>query len=69
MLKAVTIFLIVVAVFAMFGKLGWLGRQIGLGKRPGRLSRPATCRHCGSFIIGKGPCDCRGPRGKGPDPS
>lgn len=47
--KIVTIFLIVIGVLAMFGKLHWLG-----GKR---LSS-AKCRSCGRYRIGRGPCPC-----------
>ena len=46
MVKVVTLFLIVVGVLAMFGKLGWLGsldpRRLG-GKRPPGLAKPAIC--------------------------
>lgn len=47
--KIVTLFLVVVAVLAMFGKMHWLG-----GKR---LSN-AKCRQCGRYRIGRGPCAC-----------
>jgi len=48
-IKIVFLFLIGMAVLAMFGRL----------KLPGvaRLSR-GKCRHCGRHRIGKGPCAC-----------
>lgn len=47
--KIVTLFLIFIAVLAMFGKL-----------RLGNLRRAVTgkCKTCGRYRIGKGPCDC-----------
>jgi hypothetical protein len=50
-LKAVTLFLVFIAVLGMFGKLHWV-----LGKR----GRVAKCKTCGRFLIGKGTCDCGG---------
>lgn len=58
MVKAVTIFLILIVVVAMFGRLGWLGRQVGIGRK-----RKLSCPRCGRYLIGKGPCDCT--KGKG----
>ncbi|MGR3435191.1 MAG: hypothetical protein ACU0CO_09940 [Shimia sp.] len=53
--KIVTLFLIGIAVMAMFGRL----RMPKLPGRPGRLrlSR-ARCRACGRPRIGTGPCPC-----------
>lgn len=48
MTKVVLLFLVFMAVLAMFGKLHWIG-----GKR---LSS-AKCS-CGRYRIGKGPCAC-----------
>lgn len=61
MVKAITLFLIFIAVVAMFGKLGWLGRQIGIGKSPRRMGKQASCPRCGRYIIGKDGCDCGAP--------
>lgn len=62
MVKFVTLFLIVIAVLAMFGKLGWLGALAPPSLRKSRrLGKPATCLHCGKHIIGKSGCDCRKP--------
>ena len=49
--KIVTLFLIAMAVLAMFGKLrlGWL-------KPP---ARPKKCPDCGAYVIGKGSCACQ----------
>ena len=56
LVKAVLLFLVLMAVIA------WIGAALGKlrlpgGKRPGaRLS--ATCPSCGRPRIGKGPCPC-----------
>jgi hypothetical protein len=47
--KIVVLFLIVMAVLAMFGKLHWLG---------GKRLASAKCRSCGRYRIGKGQCPC-----------
>ena len=47
--KAVTLFLIFIAVLAMFGRL----------RLPGRTRLEARrCPECGRLRIGKGPCAC-----------
>lgn len=55
-LKVVVLFLIGMAVLAMFGKfkLPWQKR----------LTR-AKCPSCGRYRIGKGPCDCGPHKGRG----
>ncbi|MEM8730049.1 MAG: hypothetical protein AAGF79_09025 [Pseudomonadota bacterium] len=53
--KIVTLFLVVIAVLAMFGRL-----KLRLPGRD-RLSR-GKCPKCGRYQIGKGPCPCRGGR-------
>lgn len=62
LMKIITLFLVGMAVLAMFGKLRFPG---SLTRRlPGRgngLPKPATCIRCGRFIIGKGGCDCAKP--------
>jgi len=55
--KIVTLFLVVVLVLAMFGKLHLLWRRKPRGK--------VNCMHCGRPLIGKGPCDCGGGKRKG----
>ncbi|MBV2358765.1 hypothetical protein KUH32_03185 [Thalassococcus sp. CAU 1522] len=51
--KIVALFLVFIAVLAMFGKLRLLlpknARHVG-----------TRCPKCGRFRIGKGPCDCDG---------
>lgn len=53
--KIVTLFLVAMAVLAMFGKLRFPGQQ--------RLTS-ARCPKCRRFRIGKGPCAC-GHKGRG----
>ncbi|MDZ4094127.1 MAG: hypothetical protein U1D35_04355 [Paracoccaceae bacterium] len=63
-LKIISLFLVGMAVLAMFGRLrfpGKLKRHLpGQGKA---AAKPATCIRCGRFLIGKSACDC----GKAPD--
>ena len=55
-LKIVSLFLVAMAVLAMFGKLRFPGQK--------RLNA-ARCPKCGRFRIGKGPCACtKGNRGR-----
>lgn len=49
--KATTLFLIVMAVLAMFGKYKFPGQKY-LSHR--------KCPSCGRFKIGTGPCPCQG---------
>jgi len=49
--KIITLFLVFMAVLAMFGKLGILNPRL-------KSKKVATCRRCGGHIIGKGPCAC-----------
>lgn len=58
MLKIVTLFLLAMAVLAMFGRLR-LPRLTQKKKPP--LQARSSCPRCGRFIIGKGPCDCNLP--------
>ena len=48
-LKLILLFLIVMAVIAMFGRLRF----------PGLSAKPKTCPKCGRHLIGKGDCTCR----------
>lgn len=57
-LKIMTLFLVGMAVLAMFGKL----RMPKIGKRGDKTLGSRTtkkCKHCGSYMIGKGPCPCQ----------
>lgn len=49
-IKAVTLFLVGIAVLAMFGKLRFPGQK--------KLST-MKCPDCGRYRIGKGKCPCR----------
>lgn len=49
--KIVILFLVFIAVLAMFGKLRIPGAK--------RLAS-AKCKNCGRYRIGKGPCPCSG---------
>lgn len=53
-LKIVSLFLVAMAVLAMFGKLRYPGQK--------RIEA-AKCRTCGRFRIGKGPCPCNKTKG------
>ena len=50
LVKIITLFLVGMAVLAMFGKLTLPGSKMIADKR---------CRSCGRFRIGKGPCPCK----------
>ncbi len=51
MVKVVTLFLVFIAILAMFGKLSLL--------LPKKLRKVASkCPACGRHRIGKGPCPC-----------
>lgn len=52
--KIVTLFLVFMAVLAMFGKWTVPGQK--------RLQN-ARCAKCGRFRIGKGPCSCQSKKG------
>ncbi|MDF1620829.1 hypothetical protein [Pseudothioclava nitratireducens] len=55
LIKAMTLFLVVMAVLAMFGKLRLPGRKTG-APPPARLAK--RCPSCGRPRIGSGPCPC-----------
>lgn len=56
--KIVSLFLVFIAVLAMFGRLRFPGsRQLGNLRDKARLTS-AKCPKCGRYKIGKGPCDC-----------
>jgi hypothetical protein len=64
--KVVSLFLVVILVLAMFGKLGWLGSLAPKSLRRGARRKPALCRQCGRHIIGSKGCDCdQNPPNKG----
>jgi hypothetical protein len=52
MIKAVTIFLVGMAILAMFGKLRlpYIGRV--------SLKKPTKCKSCGRYLLSSDPCSC-----------
>jgi hypothetical protein len=61
MVKIVSLFLIFIAVLAMFGKLRWIG--LGRSKQAKGLPRPKLCPDCGRYNLRGGPCrHCAGGR-------
>lgn len=52
--KIITLFLIGMAVLAMFGKLKFPKAGPKLGAKTAH-----KCAECGSYKIGKGPCPCQ----------
>jgi len=66
MIKVVTLFLVVIVVLAMFGKLGWLGTLAPRSLRRGLDRKTVICKDCRRHIIGRSGCDCaQGPKPKG----
>ena len=62
MLKIITLFLVFMAVLAMFGRLRWPGKG-GKGRGSG-LPKPRLCPDCGRYNLRGGPCSkCRGNAG------
>nr|WP_114965445.1 hypothetical protein [Alkalilacustris brevis] len=57
-LKIVSLFLIVMLVLGMFGKLRL--PRIGRPRDQGRLGRPGKCPRCGKFLLGGAKCTCSG---------
>lgn len=52
--KIISLFLVGMAVLAMFGKL----RMPRIGGGAKRQLDALKCPKCGTFRIGKGPCNC-----------
>ena len=57
MVKVVTLFLVVLAVLAMLGRIRMPG-FLKPGKRRKEI-RVAKCPKCGAFLLGGDKCDCR----------
>jgi hypothetical protein len=55
LVKIITLFLVGMAVLALFGRLRFPGQD--------RLAR-AKCPSCGRFRIGRGPCPCGQAKGR-----
>lgn len=56
LVKIIVLFLVAMAVLAMFGRLR-LPRRTG---RSGLPPKPRKCAACGAPVIGRGPCPCGG---------
>lgn len=56
MTKVVTLFLVVMAVLALFGRLRV--PRVGGSRKPKAIDS-RKCPECGAFIVGKGPCPCQ----------
>lgn len=52
LIKVMILFLLGMAILAMFGRLRF----------PGQDRAGAKCANCGRYKIGKTPCDCKGKR-------
>lgn len=65
--KIIVLFLIAMAVLAMFGGLRRRGRSRRLPPPAGRpgLARPRLCPSCNSLVVGRGPCPCGAEGGAG----
>jgi len=55
--KIVFLFLVFMAVLAMFGRL----RVPGIGKVA--LKKPVKCRSCGRYLFSNDPCQCKDRKG------
>jgi hypothetical protein len=56
LVKIITFFLIFMAVLALFGRL-----RLPRPRRKDDLPpKPRKCPDCGAYLIGKGPCRCKG---------
>jgi hypothetical protein len=61
LLRIILIFLLVMAVIAMFGR--WRTRtKLPPQQKSGKIPGPVICGKCGSYIIGQGDCACGAPR-------
>ncbi len=53
LIRVILLFLVLMAALAMFGKLKLPGSR----RPPGRLDA-RKCPKCGTYRVGKGPCNC-----------
>jgi hypothetical protein len=60
MLQIVALFLLVVLLLGLVGKLrrGGSGGRLGGPKDQRHLKTPGKCPRCGRFLIGSATCDC-----------
>ncbi len=49
LIKGITLFLVFMAILAMFGKIKYPGKKLVDARK---------CQRCGRFKIGKGTCEC-----------
>lgn len=56
LVKIVTLFLVFMAALALFGRLRLPRRN----RRSDLPPRPRKCPDCGGWVVGKGPCRCKG---------
>jgi len=60
--KIAALFLVAMAVLALFGRLRFPGAlKRPLPRAPKAPAKPLICGKCGKFIIGSGRCDCTDP--------
>ena len=60
--KIAALFLVAMAVLALFGRLRFPGAlKRRLPRSPKAPDKPLICGKCGRFIIGSGRCDCTPP--------
>ncbi|THD83612.1 hypothetical protein E7811_10055 [Aliigemmobacter aestuarii] len=56
--KVIALFLLAMAVLAMFGRLRFPGKG---RRKPGATASARKCPECGAYMIGKGDCRCKTP--------
>lgn len=56
LIKIASLFLIGMAVLALFGRLRW--PMAGRKQADAKPKKPGKCPACGRFRIGSGPCPC-----------
>jgi hypothetical protein len=64
LVKVILLFLVAMAVLAVFGKLRFPTARLPPGKPASRLPAPVICIRCGTPIPGPGNCACGAARPK-----
>ncbi len=64
LVKIISLFLVAMIALAIFGRWRFPMRKMRLPGKPKGLDRPATCKRCNGFIIGKDGCGCDTPAPK-----
>ena len=62
-LKIVRLFLVFMAVLAMFGRLRVPPSLKNRFKRGQDLPKPRLCNSCGRYVVSGGQCECEGGHG------